>query len=287
METKLKRWWSHGLWRRLASRLDTLKDNSRRCFEMTELDYVVEYCNRRDEYILSDYELKLHSPRTIHFLFSSFYEYYNRYIMALNHDIQMLRRHVRSLHAWSEVEQSHLDDLDGDVWGCVLADYIEPTIRSAIDLPIEIKEKVYQGTWKLSLIADKGDVGVIQINDLEKKGNNKYSLLQSYGVSSHELDYLRMCLDTLHGREHVEAYELERLHGEKHHDILSPVHTEYPHSRVEKDGLSGMIIVHHTYDRLNLPSLIKNVDHQRILAQNTYEAFHSYAEMLIGRGLQP
>ena len=253
---------------------------------MEELDLIREYCQIRDKSILSDPEFTLFSTRPIPMLYSEFYEFYNRYTLALNHDITTLRRHVRSLCAWREVELSHPGDLEGTVWGCILVDYVEPTVRSAIDLPIEIKEKIYQGAWKLTEIAQSGTQGVVSIEELEKKRSNKYKLLNTCGVKSQELEFLQECLGALYGKEQADdAYELDRLHGEKHHDILSPIHMGYPHVRVVKDDSSGMILVHHTDDRLDWHSLISMIDRQRILAQNAYGAFHGYVTMLIDNGL--
>lgn len=253
--------------------------------DMNELDLIGEYCRERDRSVLSDPEFVHFSPQSVPALYSDFYEFYNRYLLALNHDIQMLRRYVRSLCAWREVGLSHPEDLEGTVWGCILADFVEPTIRSAIDLPIEIKEKIYQGAWKLTEIAQNGTQGVISIEEREKKRPDKYKLLSSHGVESRELEYLRKCLDALHGKGQAEAFELEELHGEKHHDILPPIHMSYPLVRAERDDSSGMMVVHRTDDKLDWHSLISIIDSQRILAQDAYKAFHSYVQMLIGRGL--
>ncbi|WP_143786226.1 hypothetical protein [Olsenella sp. An285] len=252
---------------------------------MNEFDCVSEYCRKRDEIVLSDPESKLFSPRSTPIFYSAFYDSYNRYILALNHEIKMLRRHIRSLRAWTEVEQSHLDDLEGTVWGCILSDYVEPTVRSAIDLPKEIKDKIYQATWKLSIIAQSGAEGAMSIEEIAEKNTSKYKLFEAHGMKSPELDCLRECLDALHGKEHIGANLLEKLHGEKHHDILSPIHMGYPYVRVKKDASSGMIVVHHAEDRLDWHSLIPTIDAQRVLAQKAYVAFHDYAEKLISSGL--
>lgn len=253
---------------------------------MNELDLIGEYCRKRDKSVLPDPEFMLFHPQSVPALYSEFYEFYNRYLLALNHDIQILRRHVRSLCAWREVELSHSDDLEGAVWGCILADFVEPTIRSAIDLPIEIKEKIYQGAWKLTEIAQNGTYGVISVEDREKKKRpDKYKLLKTHGVESRELERLQECLGALHGKGQAEAFELEELHGEKHHDILPPIHMGYPLVRAERDDSSGMMVVHHTDDKLDWHSLIFTIDAQRILAQDAYKAFHSYVQMLIGGGL--
>ena len=253
---------------------------------MNELDFVGEYCRIRDGNALSDPEFTLFASRQVPIVYSEFFELYNRYIQALNRDIQMLRRHVRSLHAWKEVELSHPADIEGPVWGCVLVDYIEPTVRSAIDLPIEIKEKLYQGAWKLTVIAKNGIQGVASIDDLEKERRSKYQLLDDYGMKGPELDCLKECLGLLYGKEQAEAYELEKLHGEKHHDVMPPIHAGYPRTRVEKDASLGMMVVYHTYDRLDWHSLITTIDHQRVLAQKAYMAFYSYVKILINNGLQ-
>lgn len=252
---------------------------------MSELDFVNEYCRKRDENVLSDPEFKLFSPRPYPALYSTFYDSYDRYILALNHDIQTLRRYVRSLRAWEEVELSHPDDLEGTVWGCILADYVEPVLRSAIDLPKEIKDKIYQASWKLTVIARNGFDGALSIEEFEERNKNIYKLFNAYGVKSKELDCLRECLEALHGKEHAEANELEKLHGEKHHDIMPPIHMGYPSVRVKKDVSSGMIEILSTYDRLDWHSLISTIDAQRLLAQKAYVAFHDYVEMLISNGL--
>lgn len=252
---------------------------------MNELDFVNEYCRNRDKNVLSDPEFKPFSLRPYPALYSAFYDSYDRYILALNHDIQMLRRCVRSLRAWAEVELSHPDDLEGTVWGSILADYVEPVIRSAIDLPKEIKDKIYQASWKLTEIARNGVDGASSIEEIEDKNKNKYKLFEAHGMKSKELDCLRECLEALHGKEHAEANELEKLHGEKHHDIMPPIHMGYPSVRVKKDVSSGLIVTCHSYDRLDWHSLISTIDTQRLLAQKAYVAFHDYVEMLISNGL--
>ena len=252
---------------------------------MNELDFVSEYCRKRDGNVLSDPEFKLFSSRPYPVFYSVFYELYNRYILALNHDIQTLRRYVRSLRAWVEVELSHPDDLEGTVWGSILADYVEPVLRSAIDLPIEIKEKIYQAVWRLTEIAQNGAEAIMFIEKAEEKNKSKYKLFNAHGMKGRELDNLRECLDKLHGKEHAEANELEKLHGEKHHNILSPIHMGYPSVRVKKDTSSGLIVIRHSYDRLDWHALISTIDAQRLLAQKAYMAFHDYMEMLISNGL--
>ena len=254
---------------------------------MNELDFVDEYRRIRDDNNLSDPEFKLRCPASsAPILYSVFYGTYNRYIQALNHDIQMLRRHVRSLRAWRDVELSHSSEVKGSVWACILIDYIEPTVRSAIDLPKEINEKVYQGAWKLSVIAQRGAQGAALVAGFEGKRQNKYQLLDTYGTRGRALDRLKECLAKLYGKEQFEAKELERLHGEKHHDILSPVHDVYPCVKVEEDASLGMLTISHTYDRLDWHSLISTIDCQREFAQDAYWAFLDYVEELIGSGLQ-
>lgn len=252
---------------------------------MNELDFVSEYCQKRDGSVLSDSDFKLFPSQSYPIFYSEFYKLYNRHILALNHDIKILRRYVRSLRAWEEVELSHPDDLEGTVWGCILADYVEPVIRSAIDLPKEIKDKIYQASWKLTIIALNGVDGALTVEELEERNKNKYKLFDTHGMKSKELDCLRECLEALHGKEHAEANELEKLHGEKHHDILPPIHMSYPSVRVKKDVSSGMIVTCHSYDRLDWHSLISTIDTQRLLAQKAYVAFHDYVEMLISNGL--
>ena len=252
---------------------------------MNELDFFSEYCRNRDNSSLSDPEFKLFSTQPYPVLYSTFYDSYDRYILALNHDILTLRRHVCLLRAWEEVELSHPDNLEGTVWGCILADYVEPVIRSAIDLPKEIKDKIYQASWKLTVIARNGVDGLLLIEKTEERNKNKYKLFDDYGLKSKELDFLRECLEALHGKEHAEANELEKLHGEKHHDIMPPIHMGYPSVRVKKDVSSGMIVVLRANDRLDWHSLITTIDTQRLLAQKAYIAFHNYVEMLISNGL--
>lgn len=254
---------------------------------MDEYAILTQYIQKRNESVLCDPDYKLHGTKNVSMLHSSFYEYYNRYIIALNYDIQLLRRYERSLHAWMDVGKSNSEITNEGIWKSIVVDYMEPMFRTALDLPIEIKEKIYQASWKLSVIAARGIDGVAEVQIREQARNlPKYQLLKEEGIESEELAILVSCLDKLYGSKQESAKALECFHGNKHHDVIAPLFGSLPSIRMERDRAKGMMIFFHSEECMDLCEAIGLIDKQRLFAQEAYNAFIDYVEMLIIRGVE-
>lgn len=165
----------------------------------SEQELLLEFFNVRDSVQLSDPCFKLREIGKGSLFAASFFDMRDRYLLALNHDIQMLRRLLRSLQVWDVVKNGHSGIEEGIGWACILIDFIEPTLRTVIDLPKEVKDKIVHASWKLSIIASEGLDGVKHVDELVSKSRNtsKYKLFEQYCIKSAQLERLDECLNKL------------------------------------------------------------------------------------------
>lgn len=221
-------------------------------------------------------------------LYSTFYEYVNRYIYAITNDIIHLRRHSKMLMAWQEVKGEIAEIFGRSVLEGVAADLVEPTFKAAIDLPIEVKEKIYQCCWRAALLARDGIGSVEEIASNETERNSAYKLFLRHYIDCAERDTLIELTNNLYGSsEDAEsggsAKHLDEMHGAKHHDVMPPLLGKYP--KIKSEIISGMVIVHTGLDSLDLGKELQHLERQRHVAQDAYHAFIGYIDAIIRSGL--